>query len=1081
MTVPVQPQFDADGFRKAAKAAGYTDVEIEGEISKVLGPKKNIFQKLMEDDKRQDDIFKGAMLKSAANTLDRLDTGAKYIGEKTGLGSGGIFGKGRDFLLSKVPQVQTPVDQSRMDQYGDKIVQMGGTIAGELPAQLALTSVLRAPLKAAAAASNVPAFVKSLMTGSVPGSYFKSVAAASPLNMAESVALDYALHPENVATPMGVAKSAAQGLLGAVLEAKSTPIAPTAKDNTVLGNLLAGDREPPKVNFSLQQRQKLFDASAPFEQLGNPDLPNSAYNIARRLSGVNDQVHLVQNEQVMIPQRAGGYVPSNGPTMKAVVDAVGTDPKTIRDFDKYLLGKSGYSLAGDPAVIAKEVGDLEIQYPHFSQALDLYKKKTHDIADTYYGYGLIDDEVLNKWKTDGTLYVPTGRKMSNQFSVPNHMKEKTNTESMREIVSPMAQLYKLEQNLIRRGESNKLGQKMLEEIRVDPDKWKGAIEEVKPGPGMYDPVQKEMEVLADQFKSAGQSVPPLKELRALAEASAAELLDGSQGGLRVYENGQPVTLRIADPLFVDYFKSRQYVEPSAAMKVAKGLERGITRTVFQPVRELLGKNAAYDQFEAFLNTKWNEYIPGWDFAKGFYAQRGDLPGVNKLFGLKNDPKINMIRAERGGLATRFADPKGLENVNSWNDFVKNVDKDKIGSSIVLRNPLQALHELMGVMSSSTRYGAAMRKINQTGDAAAAANMSRNVLADPQQAGTGAVAKFLSNSAFANYQLQTIDRFRKALSENPTTVAVKGMMAVGVPSIGLWLANKDDQEIQDLRKSKGGENYWFVRNPKSQEIYAVGKPYLQGQLFGTAMETALDELEGTNPGAGVQLAKGLWQNTVPNYIPISAKLGIELATGQGFMNFPMDPIPLAPSSSQGALAEDVAGNNTLGISKYIAEGTGIQAAKVDRLLKTIMFSQAADIYDRLDRKMFDRIAPETKTGVLPAGIKTVNPNRSNVEPLNKFYEDFSKLSEFGKSMEMAQSQGNGARVQELLQKHPKTYGAWQAYDTMNEVFGMINQQIKMVSENKMMSPEERRRRVDDLKKMMITKARAWNQVMASQME
>lgn len=1080
MTPPIQPDFDPLTFRAAAKQQGYSETEIEEYIRQRAPVEKSFFKKFLEDSNRQEAIFKSGFVGGLANTAQRVadlseaSASAGLVPAARSLGF--VSRKAEQFLRKQMPkpeEMMAPAGQSKADRIADSIVGFAGGVAGDLPVSMLIGGVVGRAAATAAKAVVPNSFIQSLLTGSVPGSFFKSAAAATPLNMVESVLTDAIVHPEQVATKEGLLRSAALGSLGSISKGianrKALPMQ-GPQPFSPLGDLLAGPKVPTTTSLTAKLDQEIFDPARPFKDMADVNAPDGGYNLARRLVGTEDQIHLNQNEVKMIPQKAGGYTRGKSLTQKALVQSVLNGPQglakneaaveTLVDWDKYLLGKSGYALAADADEVAREVVELEAKHPHFKDILPLYKQHTDELVDMMHGYGMIDDELWSEMKSS-ILYVPTGRSLTNPNANSNYLKSKTNTASLKEIKSPMQQLFEIERRIIQRGEANKLGNAILNEIELTGDKWKGRLEKVT-NKVTNSPIEANMEMVRENYKQAGLPVPTFKQLRAEAELISDEILDGSTGTLQVMRNGIPQEIRVSDPMVLEFFKSRKYVEGSAVGDAARAAERFTTRTFFQPFRELTGTNAALDQIEAFFNTAWKEYVPGWDFVKGVAAT------------VTKDPRIQDIRANRGGVATRYADANLFENASRFDDFVKQTQKET-GITTVIRHPLQAMHELMGIISSGTRTGAALRKLDATGDAAAAANMSRNVLADPQQAGVAQSIKLLANASFANYSLQSVRRTMQAAQENPGTFATKGLMTVTLPSVGFWLAGKDDQEIQDLRKSKGGRNFWFVRNPLSREIYSVQKPYLAGQLFGTSIEAALD---GMDEKVAMDFAKGLIENTIPNPVPVTAALAGELMFGKNWMGFMENPIPLSPAASQGALPEDVAGNQTFGLSKLLAESSGIDAAKIDNTLKTILFSQGTNVADRLDRLVFNRPAPETKAGAsafLPL-VKNVNPNRSNIEPLNTFYENYGKLGKVGKSFELAINSGNAERVEVLREAYPEEFAKWQGYDLMNEVVGMINNQINITTKNQNLTPEDRRERIDNLRKMMISKVRAWNQVM-----
>lgn len=1077
MSTSQQPEFDPSAFRFAARQQGYSETEIDEYIRQRTPVKQTFLQKFKSDSDRQEAQFKSGFLGGLANTADRvadLAEASASAGLVPGIGAVASVGrKAESFLRSRMPkpeELEAPAGQGKLDRAADGISSFAGSVAGDLPVNLLLGGAVRAGAGALAKAVVPNSFVQSLLTGSVPGSFFKSAAASAPLNMAEAVLTDAIVHPESVATKEGVFRSAALGSIGSLVQgfhgSRPNPMQ-GPKQLDPLGDLLAGPKVPTTVSLTAQADQEIFDPARPFKDMENYQASASPYSLGRRMVGVEDQIHLNQNEVKMIPFTNGTYKPGTSPTYKALVNMISVGAKdegallTLQDWDRYILGKSGYNLAADAAEVAAQVQRLEAQYPHFAQVLPAYKQHTDELVDMLHGYGLVDAETRDIMKADA-LYVPTGRQLTNENKSANFLKGKTNTASLREIKSPMQQLFEIERKIIQRGEANRLGNSILSELEWNPDRWKGQLEKVDRTVSNA-PIETMMEIVAENYRQAGLPVPTLKQLRAEAMLASDEILDGSTGTLEVMRNGSPVTIRISDPMVLEFYKARKYVEPSAAGDAARAVERFTTRSFFQPARELTGKNAYFDQIEAFMNTKWSEYVPGYDFVKGVWATA------------TKDPRIQQIRAERGGIATRYADANFFTNANQYEDFLKQATAET-GIKAHFTHPLKAMHELMGVLSSGTRTGAALRKLESTGDAGLAANMSRNVIADPQQRGTAQTIKLLANSSFANYSLQSVRRTMQAAQENPATFATKGLMTITIPSVGFWLKGKNDQEIQDLRRSKGGQNFWFVRNDQSQEIYAVQKPYLAGQLFGTSIEAALD---GMDPKAAEAFAKGLIDNTIPNPVPVSLGLAAELTFDKNFVGFMENPIPLAPTAVQGALPEDVAGNQTFGLSKMLSQKTGIAASKIDNTLRTIMFSQVADVYDRLDRKIFNRPAPETKVGLsyLIPGNKKVSANRSNVEPINTFYENYGELAKVGKSVELAISQGNGVRLQQIQEQYPEEYAKWMAYDAMNEIVGMINNQINITTKNERLSPEDRRERIDNLRKMLITKLRAWNDVMA----
>ena len=844
------------------------------------------------------------------------------------------------------------------------------------------------------------------------------------------------------------------------------PVIRTGPDDDPLGSLMdKGVPEGYVESTAAKIDRELFDSARPLKDFESEGMDwrnaNSAYGLMSRMSRVADQVEVSLFEQVSIPN-GDEYIAGAGPTFANLIRAIGKSPQARKDFSKYMLGRSGYELGLDQASVTKQMSELTASYPHFAKIYEeMWEAKRKDMAKMLVGYKIVAPEDA-KMYTEALVYVPTTRVTTGTSQKLGFLKQKENTASLRVINDPLAQAVEQEKRIIRFGETQKMWRKVMEAVEQNPEKYKGRVE-LEAVADVEAPVEAMMEEIAKEIKASGGTVPPRGMLRAEARMRTDALLDETAGSRIVYKDGVPFKLRIDDPGIVAMVQANRFVEAGIPEKIAKGTERSIS-PLFQFAREFTGAGFAWDQFEGFFNTSWKDFIPVVDPMRGLFAQ------------LTGDPRIAMLRTNRGGTQTRYYQANAFEMTKSFDEFAKRAHANKI--MVRVASPLKTIHEVMGVLQASSRYGAALRKAEKEGMAAGAQH-ANTVLADPMKRGTSSVAKFLSYSNFASYGVQSNRRLVQAAMDNPKTFASKLGLTVTLPTVLFYTLNKDDEEIQRLRKSKGGMNFWYYRNPDSMEITAIPKPYLAGFVAGSLPESGIHYLTESaldhDPDAAYKIGKGLIDQIAPSFMPMNLTLLAELKFKKNFFGF-LDPsVPLASAGRLGALPEDVTSNNTFGLSKLVAEKTGWEAASVDNFLKTLLFSQGTSLYDRWDRSMFNRPAPDTKMTFIPLA-KKVNPNRPNVEPLNAFYQNLGELSKFTKSLDIAISNANPQRVAELMQANGKKMWQAQYMEAMNSVFREFNSQIRFTNENQTLPPDQRRDRINMLRKQMIERADITNKMM-----
>lgn len=112
--------------------------------------------------------------------------------------------------------------------------------------------------------------------------------------------------------------------------------------------------------------------------------------------------------------------------------------------------------------------------------------------------------------------------------------------------------------------------------------------------------------------------------------------------------------------------------------------------------------------------------------------------------------------------------------------------------------------------------------------------------------------------------------------------LNGLASITMPSIALWLLNKDEDWYQDLPEWRR-VNYWNVKI--GEDILSIPKPFEAGVIFGTLPEKILDEqLPKANPVQMKEIAKtalGSYMEGVGSFLPAFLRPIIEVDTNYDF--------------------------------------------------------------------------------------------------------------------------------------------------------------------------------------------------------
>lgn len=319
----------------------------------------------------------------------------------------------------------------------------------------------------------------------------------------------------------------------------------------------------------------------------------------------------------------------------------------------------------------------------------------------------------------------------------------------------------------------------------------------------------------------------------------------------VRRNGKTEFYEIGDPLVYKSFLEWNHKPIGMAMRMLSGFKRALTYGV-TAAPDFLIPNLIRDTMSGFVLSKGG-IIPGASSIKGMVDR------------LRNDPSYWEFMANGGGFSSSVH-----AEINLMRD---KLDKFYVGKGInprtVLRGPADIL-EFWQEFASAFEYGTRLAEFNalkKKGETLSEATFQgKEVSTDFSMRGRSDFLKFFVMSVpFLNARLQGMYRLGRGAKMDTKQFALRGLSALTLPSILLYLMNRDDERykaLEDWDKDLHwhifvpGVKDWHIRIPKPFEVGAIfatlperiteltfGK---DGDKFGEAMAFMLAETFALNP-------------------------------------------------------------------------------------------------------------------------------------------------------------------------------------------------------------------------------------------
>jgi hypothetical protein len=343
-----------------------------------------------------------------------------------------------------------------------------------------------------------------------------------------------------------------------------------------------------------------------------------------------------------------------------------------------------------------------------------------------------------------------------------------------------------------------------------------------------------------------------------------------------YNNGETVTY-VVDPLVYDGFKAMSNQELDILWRVLGAPARLASGLVVN--------NPVFVATQAFVDT----------FHNTLTSEYGFRPFVDSIrawwLTMTGDPRIQQLM-DAGG-------PGTVQSLRYTGDLKKAVQAVATAGRTPLEtaihqfkelHPYEALKTLMHPLASAGRVGEYLRALDH-GESVleatyAAWNVGGNVKlqgAAPSMRAINMLAMFLRPAISAldeTYYRTGLPHPRRNKTIDAAQAAKFALLgsSIVMPSALLWWANKDDEEITQLRRTESGQRYWWFRN-WNNEIMRMRKPHVIGQLFGTTTENVLDKMWGDNPDGVTSWLGGMANDAALNLVPLIGVVPMAIAANR----------------------------------------------------------------------------------------------------------------------------------------------------------------------------------------------------------
>lgn len=313
-------------------------------------------------------------------------------------------------------------------------------------------------------------------------------------------------------------------------------------------------------------------------------------------------------------------------------------------------------------------------------------------------------------------------------------------------------------------------------------------------------------------------------------------------------------------------------------------------------------------------------------------------------------------------------------------------------------------------------------------------------------------------AFLRASMQAFDKTIRNARANPVSTTIKGIAAITLPSILLYLLHRDDDEYKKIPQWQK-DLFWIV---KIGDTYVrVPKPFLYGQVFGTLPERFLTYADGKDPGSLKSLVTSLVTSASPVTDPTDLVPTALMPLIENMANYNVfrDEY-IVPQGKQDELPQYQSTAYTSETAKLLGEALKYSPAKIENLMQGYLGGSSGYILDAGDLlingiraqagvKVTD--SPKAELADIPVvrGFVVRPPDKGSNQVINDFYANVENVSMAHNSYREMQKTGNKAKADKIANDYPYWSLGLEAAENVTAM-SQLNKQIQAMQ--KMPIPE-----------------------------
>ncbi|KKN31729.1 hypothetical protein LCGC14_0821140, partial [marine sediment metagenome] len=822
--------------------------------------------------------------------------------------------------------------------------------------------------------------------------------------------------------------------------------------------------------FQVQAVDDLYNLKKTVEVLkkGGVELSieENSYVAARLLKGITGKVNTFLEQGTFGKKfwktEKGKAVPNyTGESLESILREV-REPSDWQDFSTYMVARRTVELNARDIETGININDannaitdLESKHKNFPDLAKRLNKYQDSLLVYANEMGLLSQELLGKLRKNAD-YVPfyrvfnelqargfMGKKMAD---IANPIKRIKGSE--REIINPLESIVKNTYVMISAADRNNVGIMLANLVNQNPE-MADVFERVPtPITKVAQTSAKELGVEIEGMTKADmeQVVDIFRPSFFVPGNEVTVLVDGKKQFYKVDKDLRDALLNL----------TREDIGMMGKIlsAPAKWLRAG---AILSP--DFMARNPARDQLSAFCFSNYG-FLPGFDFLRGIGSilkKDADY----ELFRLSGAEHAMMVSMDREYLQKSF---KEITEGKKFTAYIK--------------NPIELLRLGSEFGERATRLGEFKKGIARGATPTQAGLAAREVTLDFAKA--GATAHALNRYIpFFNANIRGWDKMITSFKEHPTRTSAKVFMGITLPSIILYLVNRDDPRWDEIPQWQK-DLFWIVMT--EDQIFRIPKPFELGLLFGSIPERFLEYLDKRDP----QLLKDVLVNAAetgsPGFIPQALLPIIENLSNFNFFK----GREIVPPSRQDLPPELQYTRYTTTVSKEVGKLINVSPAKIDNLINAWtggLGRYATNILDAIlegvgiSPKLIEPSPTLADIPVLKAFV-VKDPFGAQNESVNRFYEKLEDYQKNENALKQFLKTGDIIKFNELKEKHPELLFF---YDLENDVaysastrylrrvardLSTLRKKQDEVFNSKTMSSEEKRELIDEIDRLKV---------------